>query len=408
MTLVERYLATRARSEALCRPLALEDYGVQSMADASPPKWHLAHTTWFFETFILCEHARGYRVFDPAFHYLFNSYYDAEGARVDRAARGSLSRPRLEQVQAYRRAVDAAMLTLCAEKEDAVEGLVVLGLAHEEQHQELIVTDIKHLLCTQPTRPVYGAQTQPHLRAPPQRWRRFAGGVSSIGASAEGFAFDNERPRHRVFIEPFALASRPVTNSEYLDFIAAGGYRHAELWLSDGWAAAQAAGWHAPLYWEQNDSGYRMMTLAGMREVAPDEPVCHVSYYEADAYARFVGAALPTEAEWEHAATGQDPTRGRFLGAALQPQAAEGDGVAQLFGDVWEWTASAYAPYPDFVALPGALGEYNGKFMCNQQVLRGGSCATPPGHIRTSYRNFFPPQARWQFTGIRLRQRSAA
>jgi ergothioneine biosynthesis protein EgtB len=386
--LARRYRTVRARTEALCAPLSPEDQVVQSMPDASPAKWHLAHTTWFFETFVLAD-----RAFDPGFGFLFNSYYEAEGARVERARRGLLTRPPLDRVHAYRGDVDERVVNALARGAlgDDVLAVLELGLHHEQQHQELILTDVKHLLGTQPLSPAYRS----HLRrepvtAEPLAWRSLPGGVVSIGAPAQGFAFDNERPRHQVLLPPFRLATRPLVNREVLEFIAAGGYRDARLWLSEGWHMVRAEGWEAPLYWQRRDGAWLYYDLTGLRTVDPDEPACHLSYYEADALARFFAARLPSEAEWEVAELPIGPTADE---ERLHPRAA---------GDVWEWTASAYSAYPGFRPLAGALGEYNGKFMCNQLVLRGGSCFTPRGHARPSYRNFFPAAARWQMTGVRF------
>lgn len=409
-TWLRRYEEVRAASEALCRPLATEDYVIQSMPDVSPPKWHLAHTSWFFETFLLQPSLPGYRPFHERYGYLFNSYYEAVGPRHPRPQRGLLSRPTAEEIYRYREYVDAAMGRLIEESEEAawagIEPLLTLGFHHEQQHQELLVTDIKHILGTNPLRPAYSVRPpdagQP---TPPLEWLPYEGGVQEIGYAGPGFAFDNETPRHPVYVQPYRLASRPVTNGEYLEFMEAGGYRRPEFWLSDGWRVTQEHGWEAPLYWEQVDGRWWSMTLAGMRPIAQAEPVCHVSFYEAAAYAQWAGGRLPTEAEWESAA----PERidGNFVESGrLHPIPAQQDGPspAQMCGDVWEWTASPYSPYPGFRPAPGAVGEYNGKFMCNQMVLRGGSCATPGSHIRATYRNFFPPEARWQFTGIRLAQ----
>jgi ergothioneine biosynthesis protein EgtB len=405
----------RRRTEGLAEPLSAEDCQVQSMPDASPTKWHLAHTSWFFETFVL-DGAPA----DPAFAFLFNSYYEAVGPRHPRAARGLLSRPSLDEVRRYRRQVDERMAERLARGvDDDARGRVVLGLAHEEQHQELILTDVKHLLGGSPLRPAYRQRDARTARgggpAPgPLTFVRQPGGLVPIGhaapgASGEPFAFDNEAPRHEVLLRPYALAARLVTAGEYLAFIRDGGYRRPELWLSDGWAELAASGAAAPLYWRVDGDAAWLFTLDGERPLDPAEPVAHVSYYEADAYARWADARLPTEAEWEAAATAAPPAAaaaGNFLESnALHPRAArvDGDGgFTQLFGDAWEWTASAYAPYPGYRAAAGALGEYNGKFMCNQMVLRGGSCLTPRGHVRPSYRNFFSPAARWQMTGIRL------
>ena len=406
------YLKIRHTTEALAQPLTAEDQVIQSMPDASPTKWHLAHTTWFFETFILLSNASDYRRFDPKYQYLFNSYYNSIGERHCRARRGMLSRPRLEEVRAYRQHVDEYMLRLLEATEPEQNGLLpvlLLGLNHEQQHQELIVTDIKHVFWSNPLRPAYCEVIE---RAPeggqstPMEWRSYGEGVRWIGHDGNGFAFDNECPRHRVFLEPYRIASRVVTNGEYLAFMQADGYRRPELWLSEGWDAVLSNAWNAPLYWEQKDGEWWAMTCSGMRRVNAEEPVCHVSYYEADAFARWADARLPTEAEWEVAA-GEQEIAGNFLESgkfhpATAPAEPAGESLAQIFGDVWEWTGSAYLAYPGYHPVEGALGEYNGKFMCNQMVLRGGSCATPRSHIRPSYRNFFAPQARWQFSGIRL------
>lgn len=393
----------------LADPLSPEDCQVQPMPDASPVKWHLAHTTWFFETFLLIPHASAYRAFHPDFSFLFNSYYNAVGPRIARAERGLISRPSLDEVFAYREAVDAAVAEFLATADEAslaqTAPVLELGLNHEQQHQELIVTDLKYTLSRNPLRPAYrgDAAIPEDAIAPAAGWRDFPGGVRWIGHDGEGFAFDNEAPRHRVYVEDFALASHPITNAEFEQFIDDDGYNRPELWLSDGWAQISSRGWQAPLYWERVDGRWWTLTLGGFRPLSPGEPVCHVSYYEADAFARWAGARLPTEAEWEVAASGE-AVRGNFLESGrLHPgSAAHGTGLAQCFGDVWEWTQSPYTPYPGMKPAAGALGEYNAKFMCNQMVLRGGSCATPGSHIRSTYRNFFPPEARWQFSGIRL------
>jgi len=389
MDLAETYREVRAATEALCAPLSAEDCAIQSMPDASPVKWHLAHTTWFFETLVLEAAAPGYAAFDPAFRVLFNSYYESVGQQHPRPERGMLSRPSLERVREYRRHVDAGVLRLLdSGAPQELLGVIELGVHHEQQHQELILTDLKHAFSRNPLRPAYRAGPTSRTgatragAAPALRWHAGEAGVREIGHAGPGFAFDNERPRHRVFVEAFELASRPVTNGEFLRFVRDGGYARPELWLSEGFAAARARGWRAPLYWEERDGSWWRFTLAGMAPLRPEEPVCHVSHYEADAYARWAGARLPTEAEWE--------------------SAAEAGAPLALPGEVWEWTSSAYTAYPGFRPLAGSLGEYNGKFMSNQMVLRGGSRATPPGHIRRSYRNFFPPDARWQFSGIRL------
>ena len=415
--LASQYREVRRRTETLAAPLSAEDCQVQSMPDASPTKWHLAHTSWFFDTFLL-----GDDPVEPAYAYLFNSYYEAVGPRHPRPARGLLTRPSLDEVRHYRRRVDERLLERIERGlDDDARARVVLGLAHEEQHQELILTDIKHALGASPLRPRYrpaeatgGGRRVGRGAAAPIGWVRREGGLVEIGrappgASSEPFAFDNESPRHQTLLRPHALATRLVTAGEYLAFIRDGGYRRPELWLSDGWAEVNAAGWGGPLYWRfpppGEGDGVSVFTLDGERPLDEAEPVAHVSYYEADAYARWADARLPTEAEWEAAAAGA-PVDGNLLeSGALHPRAAGpggGAGLAQLFGDVWEWTASAYGGYPGFRPAAGALGEYNGKFMINQLVLRGGSCFTPRSHIRASYRNFFPPAARWQMSGIRL------
>ncbi|MBF1999971.1 MAG: ergothioneine biosynthesis protein EgtB [Synechococcales cyanobacterium M58_A2018_015] len=406
LPLVERYQRIRQWSDFLCQPLATEDYVIQSMPDVSPPKWHLAHTTWFFETFLLLPHLPGYEVFHPQFSYLFNSYYDSLGQRHPRPQRGLLSRPTVEEIYRYRDYVDAAMQSLLAEPlPDSLEALVVLGLHHEQQHQELLLTDIKHILALNPLRPAYRSDL-PDLPPPvpsPDRWLDYPGGLFTIGHTGSGFAFDNELPPHPVYLPDYWLAARLVTNGEYLEFIEAGGYQQPEHWLAEGWAMVQSQQWQAPLYWEQIGSSWWVMTLAGLRPLNEAEPVCHVSYYEADAYARWAGKRLPTEAEWEAAAASL-PLTGNFAEHQYyHPAPAQGNTRPdQMFGDVWEWTQSAYLPYPGFQPAAGAVGEYNGKFMCNQMVLRGGSCVTPQSHIRPSYRNFFPAATRWQFSGIRL------
>ncbi len=376
------YRAVRERTTALASPLSAEDCCVQSMPDASPTKWHLGHTSWFFETFVLERWERGFAPFDPAFRVLFNSYYNAVGDKHPRPQRGLLTRPGLDQVRAYRADVDARMQTLLASSsEQELLALVELGLQHEQQHQELMLTDIQHLFSRNPLLPAYQTQAPVAPSSPGLRWHKFAGGLREIGHSGEGFCFDNEMPRHSVFLQPYEIASRLVTNSEYAAFIAAGGYANAALWLAEGWDWRIAQGRSQPLYWRGEVGDWREFTLGGLVALNPDAAVTHVSYYEADAYARWAGARLPSEAQWEHAAT---------------------DALDQLFSDAWQWTSSSYAAYPGFRIRPGAVGEYNGKFMVNQYVLRGGSCATPPGHSRASYRNFFPASACWQFSGIRL------
>jgi ergothioneine biosynthesis protein EgtB len=409
--LATQYQAVRRQTEALCAPLAIEDYVVQSMPEASPTRWHLAHTTWFFETFILSAAYLDYTPFDSQYDYLFNSYYNSIGDRTPRPQRGTHSRPTVAEIERYRAEVDCRVLELLDRySSEQLRGLaptIVLGLNHEQQHQELILTDIKHAFGSNPLRPVYAARKEEQSRAVPRlRWRAFAEGLREIGHDGPEFAFDNEQPRHRVFVPGFQLASRLVTCGEYLQFIADGGYDRSELWLSDGWDARCAHDWTSPLYWERDGGRWRLMTLAGLRPLDEQEPVCHVSYYEADAYARWAEARLSTEAEWETVASGQ-PIVGNFLEAGrLHPATVSGstDSTApvQLFGDVWEWTQSPYVAYLGYRPPTGALGEYNGKFMCNQMILRGGSCVTPRSHIRPSYRNFFPASTRWQFTGIRL------
>ena len=407
--LQERFAAVRATTLSLATPLSAEDCALQSMPDASPVKWHLAHTTWFFETFVLQRHLHGYRPFDAAFRVLYNSYYNAIGERHPRAERGLLSRPSLDEVRAYRAHVEACMAPLfaAAGAEPALAQILELGLQHEQQHQELILTDIKHLLSRNPLAPAYRRpSTVPSHAQPVRRWIAHDGGLAEIGADGPGFAFDNESPRHRVFIAPFELASHPVTNREYFAFIDDGGYRRPELWLALGWDLVQAHKWEAPLYWDRRDGRFMSFSLGGRVDVAPDAPLVHVSLFEADAFARWAGARLPTEFEWEVAAR-DARVDGNFLESGMlhpsPPDVAPPDAApAQIFGDVWEWTQSSYAPYPGFAPAPGAVGEYNGKFMCNQYVLRGGSCATPRAHIRATYRNFFPPEARWQFSGVRL------
>ncbi len=409
--LADHYRRVRDQTVALCQPLEDEDYVVQSMPDASPAKWHLAHTSWFFEEFVLRRALADYRPYDERFGYLFNSYYNSVGAMHARSNRGLLSRPTVAEVLAYRTHVDEQMQMLLGGATVPAADTVTLGLHHEQQHQELLLTDLKHLLWSNPLQPVYEAREERTWRsAPPLSFVHLPGGLVEIGHSGADFSFDNERPRHRQYLAPFQLASRPVTNAEYLEFVRDGGYTQPQLWLSDGWAVVQREQWCRPLYWAE--SLEHEFTLSGRRAINPHAPVCHLSYYEADAFARWAHARLPSEAEWEVAACAAAPEiQGSFLeqgnlhpvpaiAATAGPQS--GQPLAQMFGDVWEWTCSAYAPYPGFKPLEGALGEYNGKFMVSQLVLRGGSCATPASHIRPSYRNFFPPAARWQFSGLRL------
>ena len=396
----------RRNSNAICSPLETEDYVIQTMDDVSPPKWHLAHTTWFFETFLLEPHLAGYESFHPQYGFLFNSYYEAVGERHPRPRRGLLSRPTVKEVYDYRTHVDRHMGLLIEQADDAlwhrIGPLVDLGINHEEQHQELLITDIKHILAQNPLRPVYSPGVPlVHSREPQRDWITSAGGIAEIGFGGSGFHFDNEGPRHLVYLQPHRLASHLVTNGQYLEFMKAGGYRDARYWLSEGWAAVQEHGWRAPLYWEKADDRWSVMTLSGMREIREDEPVCHVSYFEADAFARWRGKRLPTEAEWECAASSEALDGNFHESGRLHPAPPEKES-RQFYGDVWEWTRSPYAAYPGFHPAEGAVGEYNGKFMCNQYVLRGGSCATSRRHVRPTYRNFFPADARWQFSGIRL------
>ena len=407
-SLAERFAAVRALTAALAAPLSDADATIQSMDDASPAKWHLAHTTWFFETFVLRDHAPGYRPFDPAWAYLFNSYYEAEGERHARPRRGMLTRPSLDEVRAYRAHVEAAVHAALPELGEAAQTLVELGCHHEEQHQELLLTDILHLFAQNPLAPALWPPAPRSASAPPAplRWIEGREGRVEIGHSGDGFAFDCEGPRHAVLLTPHALADRPITNVEWIEFMGDGGYAEPRHWLSDGWAWVKAQGIEAPLYWRRDgDGGWLRFGLDGLRPVDPAEPVTHISFYEADAFASWAGARLPTEAEWESAAETLDPAQGNQLdspGAVAPRPAPAGTGLRQMFGDVWEWTGSAYRPYPGFRAAEGAVGEYNGKFMSGQFVLKGGSCATPRGHVRASYRNFFYPHQRWQFTGVRL------
>jgi ergothioneine biosynthesis protein EgtB len=407
--LAESYQQVRQSTESLCAPLAIEDYVIQSMPDCSPTKWHLAHVSWFFETFLLKPSSAGYQPLDARYAYLFNSYYNAAGDKYPRPQRGLVSRPTVDDVYRYRKHVDSHVLDLveCASDEELneVASIVTLGLNHEQQHQELIITDLKHMLSHNPLHPVYvDRRAVQGSGAAAMGWVDFAEGIYWIGHDGQGFAFDNEGKRHREFLNSFRIGSRPVTNAEYQQFMADSGYERPELWLSMGWATVQQEHWRAPLYWQKDEDGFWWQyTLSGLLRVEPTEPVSHISYFEADAYARWAGARLPTEAEWEVAAV-TVPTEGNFAeDGCFHPVAAGGNGhLQQMYGDVWEWTQSSYSPYPGFRVAPGALGEYNGKFMCNQYVLRGGSCATPRSHIRPSYRNFFPPEARWQFSGVRL------
>ena len=401
--LAERFHATRALTEGLAAPLSDADATIQSMADASPSKWHLAHTTWFWETFLLRDHLPGYRLFDERWPFLFNSYYEAEGERVVRDARGMLSRPSLADTLSYRFHVNAAMEALL--EREACASLVQLGIAHEQQHQELLLTDIKHALFQNPLGPAMferGAKVGSRAGGDPTRsegWREHPGGLAMIGHAHASFAFDNEGPRHRVLLEPFALGERLVTNAEWTAFMVDGGYRTATLWLADGWNWVRGEQVTAPLYWRRANDGWEQFTHAGWQPVDLDTPATHISFYEADAFATWAGARLPTEFEWEAAAQAEDPALGNQLDHAAPPLPVGGTG---LFGDCWQWTRSAYLPYPRYRPATGAVGEYNGKFMSGQCVLKGASCATPRGHSRASYRNFFYPHQRWQFTGLRL------
>ena len=413
------YQAVRSHTDALAAPLSSEDQCIQSMPDVSPTKWHRAHVTWFFETFLLKTRLSGYSEYDPAFGFLFNSYYEALGDRHPRPERGNLSRPSCDEVAAYRAHVDGAMAELLARPlDDATADLVLLGLHHEQQHQELLLMDIKHVLST--NRALWPAYH--HLPSPPSGigmlsdgqpsgqpsggWTSFGGGEVWVGHDGKGFAFDNESPRHRTILPSYRLANRLVTCGQWQEFMADGGYDTPTLWLSDGWYQRQEHGWEAPSYWDFHPGdGWRVFTLRGLQPLAPSEPVCHLSYYEADAFARWAGARLPTEAEWEYAAAAHEPMGNLGEQGRWHPAPAPaGDGLHQLYGDVWEWTSSPYGPYPGFRPAPGAVGEYNGKFMVNQFVLRGGACVTPPGHIRAAYRNFFHPHTRWHFSGMRLAQ----
>jgi ergothioneine biosynthesis protein EgtB len=418
--LLARFHAVRNFTDALVHGLAPEDCVVQSMPDVSPTKWHLAHTTWFFETFVLKKWGTGFRPVNPQYAFLFNSYYNAAGNMHRRDLRGLISRPTVDETQAYRSAIDDAIENLLASADEGllneIEPVLILGIHHEQQHQELLVTDIKHVLAQNPLHPVYRTRSPEAPARPavaPYQFIEFDEAVIDIGHDGKGFAYDNEGPRHHALVLPFSLASRPVTNGEYVRFIEDNGYARPEFWLSLGWTTINdpaSAGWNAPLYWEKHDGEWWNFTLSGFRPVHPDEPVTHISYFEADAFANWSRARLPTEFEWERAAANID-IDGNFVETkSFHPQAAavasavtaDESHLYQMFGDVWEWTRSSYAPYPGYRAAPGALGEYNGKFMCNQYVLRGGSCATSCTHIRRTYRNFFQPEKRWQFTGIRL------
>lgn len=404
--LQDRFFATRALTAALAAPLSDADATVQSMDDASPAKWHLAHVTWFLESFVLRDWIAGYRVYDDSFGYLFNSYYESEGARHARPSRGLLTRPSLNQIMEYRAHVEAAVASAWNNLPEPALHLMELGIQHEQQHQELLLTDILHLFSLNPTLPAYWPapvmRTAPVQNVAPIAWIEGPTGIQAVGHKGTGFAFDCEGPRHDVLLQPFALADRTVTNGEWLQFMDDGGYSEAGLWLSDGWGWVQAEGIAAPLHWQQdNDGAWSAFGLDGLRSIEPAAPVTHISFYEADAYASWAGARLPAESEWEVVAAAHDPHRGNQLDAPGAIRPLPTDDIS-LFGNVWEWTGSAFRPYPGFRAADGAVGEYNGKFMSGQFILRGGSCATPRGHLRASYRNFFYPHQRWQFTGLRL------
>jgi ergothioneine biosynthesis protein EgtB len=421
ISLIERYKSLRSRTELLCLPLEVEDYCIQAMHDVSPPKWHLAHTTWFFEMFVLVPFSTKYKMFNPGFAHLFNSYYETAGTFFPRPQRGMLSRPTVAEVYRYRSHVDEALLELLSNLADRnvvdVIERVRLGIEHEIQHQELLLMDTKYNFSINPLYPAYSKA--PVSPAPtsslPMGWREFAGGIIEIGHDGNGFSYDNERPRHQTLLQDFRMGTRLVTNEEYLAFISDGGYERVDLWLSDGWRTINTQNWKTPLYWRKeggelaapvdcssDDRDWQQFTLSGIQPLNPAEPVAHLSYYEADAYARWAGKRLPTEAEWEHAAS-HFPIVGNFLESdLLHPQPSPSSGLTQLYGDLWEWTQSSYSPYPGFHPLPGTLGEYNGKFMSDQMVLRGGCCVTAQDHMRASYRNFFRAADRWPFSGLRL------
>ncbi len=405
--LADYFQRIRQDSESLCAPLEIEDYGIQTMPEVSPPKWHLAHTSWFFETMLLKPYLADYRPYHTIYAELFNSYYDTIGAYHPRPQRGLLSRPTVKEVYKYRAYIDEHINTLLSQTSHPqwpeIIRRMIIGVNHEQQHQELLLTDIKSIFAYNPLRPVYRELPQSQGKGAPMKWITIQGGIQSIGFDGIGFAYDNEGPQHKVYLNDYSLASRPVTNAEFIEFIGDGGYERPDYWLSDAWKNILQQHWRSPLYWERRDGQWWYMTLAGMQPVDKHAPVCHVSYYEAAAYARWTGARLPTEAEWENAAA-KLPIEGNFRDQQLlQPAAtASGEDLTQMFGDVWEWTQSPYTPYPGYRAEAGPLGEYNGKFMSSQMVLRGGSCATPLDHIRPTYRNFFYPAERWQFCGFRL------
>ncbi len=408
-SLTERFISVRKFTEDLCKPLIAEDHVIQSMPDASPVKWHLAHTTWFFETFILSQYTKNYTFYNDTYKFLFNSYYVQAGERFTRAKRGMLSRPGVEEVNIFRQEINEKILMLIETmdpiKSEEINFLLELGLNHEQQHQELILTDLKHLFSLNPLKPLYSEKKRiigTDIGA--INWISFPEGIYETGNRGKEFVFDNETPRHKSFVSSFSLGDRLITNREYINFIEDGGYRRPELWLSDGWNIVENEKWTSPLYWEKVDKEWWAFTLNGYNEIVLDEPACHISLFEADAFSRWSGARLPTEEEWEVAASDK-VIKGNFAENDYYhpiPLLDNVNGLKQLFGDVWEWTSSSYSPYPGYKTLPGTLGEYNGKFMSGQNVLRGGSCATPVTHIRATYRNFFPPNARWQFMGLRL------
>lgn len=409
--LLEHYRAVRQQTLRLCQPLATEDYIPQPVVDVSPPRWHLAHTTWFFETFILSQHLPGYRLFHETYPFLFNSYYNTFGDKWERALRGALSRPTVQEVMDFRAAIDGAMLEFLQDCDDQAYGqiqpLVELGLQHEQQHQELLVTDLKWILLQNPLRPIYQEGELPQPLEPAQpKWLSIDDGLYEIGFQGEGFAFDNERERHKVYLRPFRIRNTTITNGEYLEFMQDGGYEEFRHWLGEGWELVQQQGWNSPMYWVQEDEQWHEATLRGVRPLDLNAPVTHISFYEAEAFASWAGKRLLTEAEWEvaHQQHGTTAEAGNFVDdSAFHPVVPKaGEGLRQMLGNCWEWTQSAYLPYPGYRQEEGALGEYNGKFMVNQMVLRGGSCATPRSHIRPTYRNFFHPDKRWQFSGIRL------
>ncbi|MCB2199309.1 ergothioneine biosynthesis protein EgtB [bacterium] len=409
--LIRRYQEVRRQTETLCAPLTLEEHVIQGMEDASPPAWNLAHVTWFFEAFVLGDFVKDYTPYHPKYAFLFNSYYVQAGPRHRRDHRGMVGRPTVEEIVRFRGEIDNRIAELIHDVDDSlyptVHNLITLGLNHEQQHQELMLTDVKYNLYLNPLLPAYREDLKQLTKYESRQeidWVEFDGGLVEIGYNGAEFSYDNELPRHRVILNPFKLRNTLVTVGEYLDFIEDGGYQDAKWWLSDGFATCDHEGWEAPLYWMREGGGWKIFTLSGPRELNPDEPVTHISHYEADAFATWSGKRLPTEFEWEHASQRGSMKDGNFVeNNSLHPApAAPGDGLRQMFGDVWEWTASAYLPYPGFKPADGAIGEYNGKFMSNQMVLRGGSCATPRNHIRTSYRNFFHADKRWQFNGIRL------